>query len=322
MWDILQHRRVSFSCFFHLYLLISVDFVAPVMDTKNFFKSLTQDESVDAYVANMPPLICIPTTSGTGSEGGRSSVITCHSKKRVIGHPSLLPKYVALDPTVTVSMPPKLTFATGIDALFHCLEAFFVLDEVARSEGMSQEMIDICDKYAKSGTSIILKSLPKVMKQPDDLGSRLNMQIAAFYGAKAFRKGDLGAIHASAHALGSKYHLHHGESIGRMSVPVLIYNQRMAAEETLKKFSEMLSYFEASGYSGNTLAEAVYKFIQEGGIEYGIKDMQLKKTDITRLAQLATADPCSTNPVPMTVDAYKEVFDIAKNEPTFNLVGM
>jgi len=74
----------------------------------------------------------------------------------------------------------------------------------------------------------------------EDLQTRLYMQIAALYGAKAFRKGDLGGIHATAHALGSKYHIHHGTSIGRMAVPVLLYNQERISAETQTAFNTMV----------------------------------------------------------------------------------
>lgn len=265
----------------------------------------------------MPPLICIPTTSGTGSEGGKSAVITYNSHKRVIGHQSLLPKYVALEPTLTVSMPPKLTFATGVDALFHCAEAYFVLSSVAESQGMSKELIEYCDQYALSGIGMILKNLPRVLDHPDDLSARLNMQIAAFYGAKAFRKGDLGGIHAAAHSLGSKYHLHHGESIGRMSVPVIMYNQKHGTNETLQKFDEINHIFKENGVDSASLAESVLKFVKHGGIEYGLKGLDVKKSDIPKLAMAASVDPCGTNPVPMTQSSYVEVFEMAQSEPLF-----
>lgn len=212
-------------------------------------------------------------------------------------------------------MPPKLTFATGIDALFHCLEAYFVTNEEAMNQGMDKASIDICDEYAINGIKLVLANLPTVLRDPNNLNARLNMQIAALYGAKAFRKGDLGGVHATAHSIGSKYHLHHGESIARMSIPVLMYNEKKAEGETKVKFAHLLDVFNEMGFKGTTLPRAIYELLKQGGIEYGLLGLNANEEELDILSEMAIHDPCSTNPVRMSKESYKEVFNLALRDP-------
>lgn len=212
-------------------------------------------------------------------------------------------------------MPPRLTFATGIDALFHCMEAYFVTEEEAISQGMDKESIEKCDEYAINGIRLVLENLPKAIKEPNNLTARLNMQIAALYGAKAFRKGDLGGVHATAHSIGARYHLHHGESIARMSIPVLIYNESKAEGETKRKFSFLLQMFNEQGFKGKTLPMAIHELLKEGRIEYGLLGLNINDKELDILSDMAANDPCSTNPIKMTKESYKEVFKLALNNP-------
>src|SRR5688500_17896440 len=143
----------------------------------------------DDDVGKLAPFCAIPTTAGTGSEVGRSSVVTIGGTKRVIFHPALLADLVILDPTLTVDLPPKLTAATGADALTHCIESF-----------TSPEFHPLCDGIALEGIRLIGDALPLAVKEPRNLEARGLMQIAATMGGIAFQK-DLGAAHALAHPL-------------------------------------------------------------------------------------------------------------------------
>src|SRR5258706_2693797 len=144
--------------------------------------------------------VCIPTTAGTGSEVGRSSVITLFGTQRrsVIFHPRLLAKLVILDPELTVELPPKLTAATGMDALTHCIESF-----------TSPVYQPFCDGIALEGIHIIAQALPRAFRDGTDMEARAEMLVAAAMGGVAFQK-DLGATHSLAHPLSALCGMHHG----------------------------------------------------------------------------------------------------------------
>ena len=144
--------------------------------------------------------VCIPTTAGTGSEVGRSSVITPAGAQRraVIFLPRLLAKLVILDPELTVDLPPKLTAATGMDALTHCIESF-----------TSPVFQPFCDGIALEGIHLISQALPKAFVSGKDLDARGKMLVAAAMGGVAFQK-DLGATHSLAHPLSALCGMHHG----------------------------------------------------------------------------------------------------------------
>jgi len=260
------------------------------------------------YASAIPYMSAIPTTAGTGSEGGKSAVITDNTGvKFVFGHPEFFPKLVALAPQLTEKMPPSLTAATGIDALFHLLEAYFVTERAAVADGLDSQGIARCDNYALTGTRLVAKWLMRAFFHGTDLEARLYMQVAALYGAKAFRKGDLGGVHASAHAIGSVYHVHHGTAIARMSVPVLKWNEMRADEELKKKLEVVRGIFEENGFKGK-FSEMLKVFLKAMGMELGLSGLKVSDKDISTLAELASKDGCQTNPIPLGVQDYKEIF--------------
>ncbi len=164
----------------------------------NFPLARFYDEAADW--TGLAPLIAIPTTAGTGSEVGRSSVITLDATKRkaVIFHPELLAKLVILDPELTTGLPPKLTAATGADALTHCIESF-----------TCPVFHPMCDGIALEGIRLIVEALPRAFHHGTDLHARGKMLVAAAMGAVAFQK-DLGVVHSLAHPLSTICGLHHG----------------------------------------------------------------------------------------------------------------
>lgn len=154
----------------------------------------------EADWSGLAPFIAIPTTAGTGSEVGRSSVITLETtqRKAVLFHPELLAKLVILDPQLTVSLPAKLTAATGADALTHCIESY-----------TCPVFHPMCDGIALEGIRLIAEALPRAYRDGKDLDARGKMLVAAAMGAVAFQK-DLGVVHSLAHPLSTICHLHHG----------------------------------------------------------------------------------------------------------------
>src|SRR5438105_5151200 len=150
--------------------------------------------------SGLPRCVCIPTTAGTGSEIGRSSVITLAGtqSRSVIFHPRLLAKLVILDPDLTVDLPAKLTAATGLDALTHCIESF-----------TSPVFQPFCDGIALEGIHLIAEALPRAFANGKDVEARGKMLVAAAMGGVAFQK-DLGATHSLAHPLSALCGMHHG----------------------------------------------------------------------------------------------------------------
>jgi len=270
------------------------------------------------FASGVPPMVCIPTTAGTGSEGGKSAVITApEGFKFVFGHPVFFSKLVALVPQFTEKLPPPLTAATGIDALFHLTEAYFVTHEAGIKDGLSPPQIDQCDAFSIDGVNRILANIGKAFQNGSDLDARLQMQIAAFYGAKAFRKGDLGGVHATGHAIGATYHLHHGTSIARMSVPVLKFNEEESKDhtETKQKFETMLQIYNSHGIKGKKLHECVGKLLKSLNLPIGLTGLNISsKAELEKLADLASKDPCQTNPVKLDYKKYLQIFDMA-NKP-------
>ena len=158
------------------------------------------DNHLRVNVAGMAPVVAIPTTAGTGSEVGRASVITDEREhvKRIIFHAKMLPAVVILDPELTVGLPPKITAATGMDALSHSLEAYCSPFYHPMAVGIAVEGIRLVKDY-----------LPRACENGSDLEARLQMLVASSMGATAFQRG-LGAMHALAHPLGALYDAHHG----------------------------------------------------------------------------------------------------------------
>ena len=163
---------------------------------------------------NLDPIIAIPTTSGTGSEVGRSAVVTVRKlgKKIFIFHPQLLPQRAILDPELTVGLPPALTAATGMDAFTHCLESY-----------TCPVFHPICDAIAIHGMELVIRYLERATRNGHDIEARGNMQVAATMGAIAFQK-DLGAAHSLAHPLSTDFGLNHGLANALVLPAVMRFN--------------------------------------------------------------------------------------------------
>ena len=153
----------------------------------------------------IPFMIAIPTTSGTGSEVGRSSVVgdDVTKAKKIIFDPRLLVPLVLADPELTYGLPPAVTAAVGFDALTHNVEAY-----------LAKGYHPICEGIALEGVRLVAKHLPKAVHDPKNLDARGGMMVASMMGAAAFQKG-LGVTHSAAHALSTVYDTH---QIGRAHV--------------------------------------------------------------------------------------------------------
>ena len=164
---------------------------------------------------NIPNIIAVPTTAGTGSETGRASAIVNEKtfEKKIIYHPKFLPSIVILDPTLTLGLSPRLTASTGMDALAHNLEAYCAPGFHPMADGIALE-----------GMNLIKKFLIKAVKNGKDIEARMNLLTAASMGSTAFQKG-LGAIHSLSHPVNAKFNIHHGLSNGIFMPYVLTFNK-------------------------------------------------------------------------------------------------
>jgi alcohol dehydrogenase class IV len=249
----------------------------------------------DQYVRdNMPPLIAIPTTAGTGSEVSRSGVATLSDtgRKTVIFSPFLMPKAAICDPELTFGLPPGPTAATGMDAFVHCLEAY-----------LSNGFHPLADAVAIDGIARVARSLPKAVEQGRDLIARSDMMVAAMQGAMAFQKG-LGACHALAHALTPISGIHHGLA-NAIVLPVVMEFNRPVCTARLARVA--LAMGDTSNAREEVLAgnavERVRKLNAAIGIPSRLRDAGVQEKDLVRIAEKAFVDASHRgNPRPCTQD--------------------
>ncbi|MFC1671223.1 iron-containing alcohol dehydrogenase [Spirochaetota bacterium] len=254
----------------------------------------------DKLIVNpMPSLYAIPTTSGTGSEVGRSGVIIVKEtgRKTIFFHPDLMPEVAVLEPMLTESMPPHLTAASGIDALVHCLEAYFV-----------PSFHPMADGIALQGMELVLQWLPKAFKNGKDIDARSKMQVAASMGATAFQKG-LGLIHSIAHPLSSMYDLHHGLANALALPDSVKFLENSDLDETgRKKISIVNDMLIKNGYTQKSLSQNLRSFIIDQGIEMGLSKYDIKSEDFDKIIGEILADPCHAGSmIPVTRDDFLEV---------------
>ena len=172
---------------------------------------------------NIAPIIAVPTTAGTGSETGRASAIINKKTgvKKIIFHPKFLPSIVILDPVLTVNLSPRLTAATGMDALAHNLEAFCAPGFHPMADGIAME-----------GMKLIKKSLIKAVNDGKDLEARADLLAAASMGSTSFQKG-LGAIHSLSHPINAQFNVHHGLSNAIFMPYVLTFNKTLIEDRII-----------------------------------------------------------------------------------------
>ena len=231
--------------------------------------------------STLPYFIALPTTSGTGSEVGRSSVISEQDThlKRVIFSPAILAKVVFADPELTLGLPPAVTAATGMDALTHNIESY-----------LSPAYHPLCDGIALEGTRIGARALLTAVREPGNLQARADMMMSSMMGAIAFQK-DLGAVHSCAHALGTVCDLHHGLANALMIEPVMAFNMEVVPH----KFAELAHVVGAT--SASAFVPWLAHLKHQIGIAPGLAAVGVKREQFGRLIEIASADGChSTNP--------------------------
>jgi alcohol dehydrogenase class IV len=250
--------------------------------------------SVRPIVDELPCFVALPTTSGTGSEVGRSSVVSENDthEKRTVFSPKILARAVFADPELTVDLPPAVTAATGMDALTHNIESY-----------LSPAYHPLCDGVALEGLRIGARALVTAVSEPKNLGARSDMMMSSMMGAIAFQK-DLGSVHACAHALGAVANLHHGLANALMIDTVLAWNQEAAPA----KFDELAHAAGVTG-GGPAFVPWLKDLKRRIGIVGGLADRGVTKEMLPRLVELAAKDfTGGTNPRPATATDYERLF--------------
>ncbi|MBS1270260.1 MAG: NAD-dependent methanol dehydrogenase [Gammaproteobacteria bacterium] len=248
--------------------------------------------------SGMAPVVAVPTTSGTGSEVGRASVITDqrdHTKK-IIFHPKMLPKRVILDSELTIGLPAGVTAAVGMDALSHNLEAF-----------CSPLFHPMAEGIALKGMQLIHRSLPRAYRDGSDLVARSEMLAASTMGTTAFQKG-LGAMHALSHPCGAVLDTHHGLTNAVVMPYVLAFN-RSGIEE---KMTRLAAYLGLSNPSFQSVLDWVLELREAIGIPHTLADLGVREKHVAELTLKAVVDPSgSTNPLPLNETNLSDMYSAA-----------
>ena len=253
---------------------------------------------------NIAPIIAVPTTAGTGSETGRASAIINKKTgvKKIIFHPKILPSIVILDPVLTVDLSPRLTAATGMDALAHNLEAFCAPGFHPMADGIALE-----------GMRLIKKSLLTAVKNGKDLEARADLLAAASMGSTAFQKG-LGAIHSLSHPVNSQFNIHHGLSNAIFMPYVLTFNKTLI--ET--RIASICDYLNLDK-NFDSFLNWILDLRKDLKIPHKLSEVvQENKINLDKLSQMALEDPStSTNPKKMTIDDMKILYEYSLSGKLF-----
>ena len=242
------------------------------------------------------PIIAVPTTAGTGSETGRASAIIDKENgvKKIIFHPKFLPSIVILDPVLTINLSPRLTAATGMDALAHNLEAFCAPGFHPMADGIAIE-----------GMKLIKKSLLTAVRNGKDLKARGDLLAAASMGSTAFQKG-LGAIHSLSHPVNSQFNVHHGLSNAIFMPYVLTFNKSLIE----KRIVSICDYLNLDK-NFDSFLNWILDLRKDLNIPHKLSDVvEESKINIDKLSQMALEDPSTiTNPKKMTIDDMKILYE-------------
>ena len=271
----------------------AIAFMSKQKENLWFFEDVG-DNWTKAIIKDMPKVIAIPTTAGTGSETGRASLIVDEDTytKKIIFHPSILPDLVILDPELTISLPAHLTAATGMDALAHCLEAY-----------CSEVYHPMAHGIAIEGVRIIKNNLVDAFKDPENLFARSQMLVSSPMGSTAFQKG-LGAIHSLSHPINAIHDLHHGLTNAIFMPYVIKFNQSVI-EEKMKRLSK---YIELKNQSFDGFLEWILDLRKQLLIPHTLKELNVK-FDFDKLSKMALVDPSTpTNPIVLSQEDMKALY--------------
>ncbi|MEI4769763.1 iron-containing alcohol dehydrogenase [Psychrobacillus sp. FJAT-51614] len=206
------------------------------------------------------PTILIPTTSGTGSEVTNISVLSLETTKDVVTHDYLLADVAIVDPALTISLPPKVTAATGVDALTHAVEAY-----------ISKNASPVSDALALQAIRLISNSIRTAVSNGEDKQGRTDMSYGSYLAGLAFFNAGVAGVHALAYPIGGQFHIAHGDS-NAVLLPYVMGYIRQSCEKRMKDI------YEAMGFSSTNLSqeEASYKCVAE--LKRLVEDVNIPST--------------------------------------------
>jgi alcohol dehydrogenase class IV len=249
----------------------------------------------DKYVTEpVPHFITIPTTAGTGSEVGRSAIISEDDtkKKRILFSPRLMARQVFADPVLTYDLPAPITAATGMDALTHNMEAF-----------IAKNFHPICEGIALEGIRLIGENLEKAVNNPDEK-SRSYMLLASMMGAIAFQKG-LGVVHSLAHPLSTLLDMHHGLA-NAINIP---YGMRFNFPGLENQFARIAQALNLKVLTGDAVVQWLFELNSRIGIPHKLSAVGVNESHVETLADLAFADFAHpNNPKPVSREDFKKLY--------------
>lgn len=247
---------------------------------------------------DLPPVVSVPTTAGTGSEIGRTSALIDEEAKVKKGffHPRMLPRVCLADPELTAGLAPGPTAAFGMDALSHNLEAYCSVGYHPLAEGC-----------ALAGMRLIKDWLPVAVKNGADIAARAQVMAASLAGGTAFQKG-VGGAHALSHPLSSLFGIHHGLANGVIMPYIVAFNSQIRTEE----LTALARYLDLDRPSPKAVVDWLIDLRQEIGIPHTLDQLGVSEAEIPRLARLAAHDiAAEENPRPITEKETKKLYEQA-----------
>ena len=250
--------------------------------------------------SDFPPLICIPTTAGTGAETESSAMVTDTQLlvKWCIAHPNQKPLEVILDPELTIQLPKNLTAWTGIDALVHAIEAYVIDD-----------FHPLCDGAALEALRLIYPNLPIVYEKGEDLTSRGKMLVGSCLAGISFLKG-LGFVHAISHMVGAEYDTQHGLTNAIVLPSVLRFNKDVMGS----KISVMSEAMSLKKNDFDYFYKSICDLLDQFEIPKKLSDIGVKDSSVKSLAKKALKDSAfATNPKTATLEEMMELIETSIN---------
>ena len=271
----------------------------------NHDQSLSDIVGIGMLTSRNTKLICMPATSGTGSEVSPNAILVddADGQKKGIISPYLLPDVVLVDPALTCSVPPSITAATGLDAFVHCMEAY--------TNKFSTPFIDM---FAKEGMKLIAENLLTTIQNGSDLAAREKVALGSLYGGFCLGPVNTAAIHALAYPLGTAFHLAHGLSNALMMPYVMEFNLKA----DLKKYADVARILGVTDSgTDEEIAQAgiakVKEWVAACGIPTRLRDLNIPEESITTLAAdaLKVQRLLKNNPRPVLLEDAIEIYKSA-----------
>jgi alcohol dehydrogenase class IV len=263
-------------------------------------------EGVDNVRKPGPPLLCVPTTSGTGADVSQFAIIndTKRKVKIAIVSKTVIPDAALIDPAPTTTMDPELTAHTGLDALTHAIEAY-----------VSNAQSPVTDLFALRAVELVRAHLVTAIRRPDDIAARSGMMYASLYAGLAFSNAILGAVHAMAHSLGGFLDLPHGLCNAILLDHVADYNY-LSAPDRYDDVGRILGARLSPDMQSDDRKQAVIAALRElkrdAGVDQTLSDLGVRPAELSELSAKAINDPCMiTNPRHPKVEDIRALYEAA-----------